>query len=70
MEADHASGQAVERRLCLFCPYPTNPWLLAELSKQIFAEGKCERCGGEAFSVSGLPGPDRRVLCRACSPGA
>ena len=67
-----ASGTLRERHVCASCfrgydaPYTTVTELI-DLQKHIIENGHCEKCGGRADIVSGVPGaPDRIVLC--CSP--
>lgn len=67
------AGIPRERHVCASCfrgyagSYTTATELI-DLPKQIFADGKCEKCGGPAQSISGVPGSlGRQVLCFACA---
>jgi hypothetical protein len=63
-------GYPRDRRVCATCftGYHATPGVaLMDIDRLIFADGKCERCGGRAFVISGIPGPDRRVLCNECA---
>lgn len=69
IDAYHASGKSPERYLCIECfgQHPISDWRLVELGVQILRSGKCEHCGDSAFTISGIPGPDRHVYCRQCA---
>ena len=59
-----------DRQVCATCftgYHATPASALIDINKVIYAQGKCEKCGGRPFSISGIPGPDRRVLCYECA---
>jgi protein-arginine kinase activator protein McsA len=62
---DESPGR--KRHLCANCPYPVTDLQDVDLTAHLLLKGVCEQCGGQAFSVLGIPGPERRVYCSACS---
>jgi hypothetical protein len=64
----HFEEEGVQRHLCIECHarYPMSDWQQVEQTKEILLQGKCEVCGGQPFAVSGIPGPQRKVLCSDC----
>ncbi len=38
-----------------------------DIDELVLSRGKCERCGAPAFCISGIPGPNRTVLCHDCA---
>jgi hypothetical protein len=66
IDADYQFGP-VERHICLDCPRPISAGDDALLSKRIVEGGRCQICSTPAFSVSGIPGPSREVLCQQCA---
>jgi len=63
-------GHSRDRQVCASCftgYHATPAAAVFDVNKLLLAQGNCEMCGGRAFAVSGIPGPDRRVLCSECA---
>ena len=67
---DTDMGVARCRRMCATCfsgYHSTTGAELIDIDKLVLLQGKCERCGKPAVCASGIPGPDRLVLCEECA---
>ncbi len=67
---DNETGSPRDRKVCATCflaRRPSSDLEMIDINKVVLLQGKCERCGKPAFCVSGIPGPDRLVLCQECA---